>query len=147
MKKNIHVFLSIIFSVHLSAHDITLMPGYKNSLANIQVFREDHGPVVRFSFTESDPVCMYVPRSADESNNPGIKRYHIPLSSINSHEIKMMTNYVHDACRQLGLDLSISISDAPCEGLECLFRGSLQVTKQIDADNKTVSFQIARAEH
>ena len=144
MKKYIYLFLSIIAGSHLGAHDLVLMPGYKNSLANVDVYEGDRGPVLELTFTDDGPICNYVPRSAHESNNTQMRRYYVPLSDINESEVNEMIQYVHHICKRLDLDVTLSICDAPCVGLECLFKGNLDIKKRINAANKTISFEITK---
>jgi hypothetical protein len=146
MKKIMHLFLPMFFCLHLGAHDLMVMPGYKNGIENVAVYEEQGNAVIEFTFTsdQNDPVCNYVPLSFEESMDDEVKRYHIPLTDINEGEIEEMIQYIADLCDNVGIDLEISLCDAPCQGLDCLFilENGLQVEKQINEEERTVSFII-----
>ena len=151
MKKYMHLFLSMFFSLHLGAHDLNVMPGYRNGIKNAEVYQEQRGGqntfVIKFNFIDDgdEPVCNYVPLSFRESIKNQIKRYHIPLSQIDANETESMIQYIEDLCQNNGINLNISLDDAPCNGLGCLFNleKGMTVEKVIDEDEKTVSFIVS----
>ena len=146
MKKIMHLFLSMFFCLHLGAHDVTVMPGYKNGIKNVEVYESQSAAVIEFIFVDGgdDPVCNYVPISFEESIDDEVRRYHIPLTEINEEEIVGMIEYIKGMCDNIGINLQVSLCDAPCSGLDCLFilENGLRVEKQIDEEARTVSFVV-----
>ena len=147
MKKIMHLFLPMFFCLHLGAHDLMVMPGYRNGIENVEIYEEQGHAVIEFTFMEGgdDPVCNYVPISFEESMDDEVKRYHIPLTDINEGKIEGMIQYIENTCKNIGIGLEISLCDAPCQGLDCLFvlENGLQVDKQINEEERTVSFIVS----
>jgi len=122
MKKFIYLLLGLTCAFQVKTHNISMMPGYENSIEGVKMYENGYGePTIEFAFTHEDPVCKYIPVSFEESNNSAIRRYHIPLSDFNQDEVDEIAEYLQKMCKNIGVDLEISMCDAPCEGLECLF--------------------------
>lgn len=129
MKKFIYLLLGFTCVFQVEAHNISMMPGYENSIENVKMYENGYGePTIEFVFANEDPVCKYIPVSFEESNNDRVRRYHIPLSDFDQDEVDEIAEFLEGICRSIGIDLEVSMCGAPCEGLECLFTLPQNVT-------------------
>lgn len=147
MKKNMLLFFSMIFCLHLSAHRV-MMPGYENNIVDIKGLENDEGLLeVKLTFSNENPVCNYVPASFAESNDGKIHRDFIPLPDMDEEKVEQIIDRAAKDFARLGINCQVSICDAPCVGLDCLFisEGNMDIVKNIEGN--VITFTVSEAEN
>ncbi|MDP3788470.1 MAG: hypothetical protein Q8Q60_04135 [Candidatus Chromulinivorax sp.] len=123
------------------------LAAYSNKISQIAYSAGSHDQYAITFFCQKDPICIYTPLRYEDSDSSSLtKTYFLPRTQCADPEMRYFYEDIHDALQLIGIDVQIENLKGLNYGVRISFTmqsdNAYGITKIVDADKKTVSFNI-----